>query len=118
MLPDRHQAVHLLISTFLRRLRRGHLDQRRVLGHRCALALLKPLYLAQKGEDQDDLLDGLVHLQAAHHDLDDTCHAQVLACLLFLGLLVAEEDLLIVVIEGDQLHEPAEGRIRFNIVTL
>ena len=118
MLPDGHQAVHLLVGALLRRLRWGELDQRRVLGHRCALALLEPLHFAEEGEDQDDLLDGLVHLQAAHHNLDDTGHAEVLAGLLFFGLLVAEEDLLIVVIEGDELHEPTEGRIGLNIVAL
>ena len=56
-------------------------------------------------ENQEDLVDGFVHLKAAHHDLDDVVDGvgvhYFLLDLLLLTLLIPKEDPLVIVVKAD-----------------
>jgi hypothetical protein len=63
---------------------------------------LKYLNLLKKREDDQDLVDSLVHLEAADHYFDDVVDR--VDILLHLLLLVPHEDPFVVVVEADKSH--------------
>lgn len=62
------------------------------------------IYLGNELKDQEDLVDGFVHLEAAYHDLDDIVDSlrvcNLLRDLLLLTLLIPEEDSLVVIVKA------------------
>ncbi len=62
------------------------------------------IYLGNKLKDQEDLVDGFIHLEAANHDLDDIVDGlgvcNLLRDLLLLTLLISEEDPLVVIVKA------------------
>ena len=77
------------------------------LGHFLIKLVIGYAYInfADELEYQEDLVDCLVHLKAAHHDLDDVVdgvgvHYLLLDLLLF-TLLIPKEDPLVIVVKAD-----------------